>query len=908
AEKDYLLAAHELRARLGRDRFRAILDEIFLNHGIAPGPAHRLIATLPFSCILTTNYDRLLELAMPGTSVYTQFDADGLGRVRRDHRKAIVKIHGDVERADTIVLAQDDYREGLFANDAFRTFMDVMFSTRTVIFVGCSLDDWDLKLILEELNFRLKSAQGPHFALMKTRGMSSIKRDNFYRSYGIQVFGDDERDGHPDIEAFLRALPVRVAQAAPKPAVSEGEAANIRSLLEAMGQRIADENRGECVYYLGEYKAGAEIRRIATCYVPGDAAVPALEPLFGAPEGLLLAGGSIPPDVASVAASHGIQCYTRAEFIQRLANFDPYLKKLKDDYAAEEIGRYFVPLKIQEEKKGRIAETPVPLDDFIDKWLATEGRNHLSILGDFGTGKTWFCRRLASRAAESGGRVPILVLLRDYSKAYDIEQVLTDALVNRFGVELAAGFKTLQRLNDEGRLLILFDGFDEMERRVSDFKTALDNFWQIAKLVNPKAKIVLTCRTSFFRHRTEEKDVLEREGAALEVIDLKDRKEFEVVHLADFDKGQIQEALRRRAPDQWERLYERIQSLQGIDDLAHRPVLLDMITRTLPALADAEQVNLATLYDRYTTDLLERRESESITPADRRYFVEELAWEMQTQQRKSVPFHEFPQRVTARFQLKTPEEVSYFDRDIRTQTYLHRDDDGNYKFAHFSMQEFFVARRLAAMLAKGEGPEVPLTDAIARFVHFLLKDSFVYERREQDGMVYVPPGPFLFGSEGGSNLRVAHTEGYWIDRYPVTNAQFGEFLRVKGNREEGGVTWLDYERSSIRDARKADHPVTGVSWYGARAYASWAGKRLPSEEEWEKAARGIDGRRYPWGEEFSADRCNTSESKRRGTSRVGEYGEAGRSPYGNDDTAGNVWEWTDSPDSEYQVLRGGAWY
>jgi formylglycine-generating enzyme required for sulfatase activity len=193
--------------------------------------------------------------------------------------------------------------------------------------------------------------------------------------------------------------------------------------------------------------------------------------------------------------------------------------------------------------------------------------------------------------------------------------------------------------------------------------------------------------------------------------------------------------------------------------------------------------------------------------------------------------------------------------------------------------------------------------------------------------VFVPEGVFIMGSYEYGDERpvrlVCHLKEFFIDRYPVTNAQFCAFLNDKGNQQEGGVKWIDLagsfeaEKCRIREDGDRfvvkpgfeDYPVIFVSWYGARAYAQWSGKRLPTEEEWEKAARGALCSTYPWGNEFDKNKCNTNESGIGHTTPVKDYG-VGRSPCGCYDMTGNVWEWTDSwydEDKDWKVLRGGAW-
>jgi len=186
-------------------------------------------------------------------------------------------------------------------------------------------------------------------------------------------------------------------------------------------------------------------------------------------------------------------------------------------------------------------------------------------------------------------------------------------------------------------------------------------------------------------------------------------------------------------------------------------------------------------------------------------------------------------------------------------------------------------------------------------------------------MVTVPKGPFLFGEK---RVRELIDHDYWIDKYPVTNEKYRAFILAEGYGNQAcwspeGWRWKTKNNIIVPEYwndnkwNRADHPVVGVSYYEAEAYAKWAGKRLPTEREWEKAARGEDGREYPWGDEFDKEKCNSAETDLKHTTPVTLYPK-GVTPYGCYDMAGNVWDWCagwyDEEKKDCCVLRGGSWF
>ncbi len=186
-------------------------------------------------------------------------------------------------------------------------------------------------------------------------------------------------------------------------------------------------------------------------------------------------------------------------------------------------------------------------------------------------------------------------------------------------------------------------------------------------------------------------------------------------------------------------------------------------------------------------------------------------------------------------------------------------------------------------------------------------------------MVLIPAGAFIMGEDfSKKSLGPRHTvtlDSYYIDQYHVTNAHYKQF--VDATRRMPPPHWF----GPVPALSKLNHPVTFVSWFDADEYCGWAGKRLPTEAEWEKAARGTDGRMFPWGKKYLKQRANVTSEGFKDTTPVDALPE-GVSPYGVFDMAGNVFQWTSDwflpypgnkvPHPNFgetlKVLRGGSFF
>lgn len=191
-------------------------------------------------------------------------------------------------------------------------------------------------------------------------------------------------------------------------------------------------------------------------------------------------------------------------------------------------------------------------------------------------------------------------------------------------------------------------------------------------------------------------------------------------------------------------------------------------------------------------------------------------------------------------------------------------------------------------------------------------------------MIAIPAGAFTMGSDAGSSdskppHQVTVAE-FQIDKFEVTNADFKQFVDATGYKTDAEKSGDNGWRSFANG--KDQNPVVKVSWNDATAFCKWASKRLPTEAEWEKAARGTDARSFPWGNDYDPKKANVKETGLRTTAAAGSFA-AGASSFGVQDMAGNVWEWTASDPAVYpggsaagsklfgpglKIVRGGGWF
>ena len=413
---------------------------------------------------------------------------------------------------------------------------------------------------------------------------------------------------------------------------------------------------------------------------------------------------------------------TVVELEEALLDFTPYRDWYVQNYrSATGMFREANLCQAYVELSARTSDGDIkPLTPIVREWLDQRDNNVLFLLGDYGAGKTSFVRQfafelLASTAPTLAAPIPVLIPLREYRGGFHIRRLVTDTLVNEYGVRLPS-FQAFARFCSLGRILLLLDGFDEMAAK-SDESTLADCLAQLVILAQTNTKVIVTCRSNFFRSHYQLFDLLRKFEVEVPVRGARGpRKTLPlgrhglVVTMEPLSRDQIRQFAAKRFPGGGDSFLADVSRIHDLSDLCKRPVLLDMVITTLPSLGEkGSVVNSAALYERYTNRWALRDEWRVHTPLEvRQGMCDALAWAMLARGEFQITYDDLRgliATVTADV-ARDREDLEAFSNDVQTCSFLVRVGEGEtYEFAHKSFIEYFTARRLAIALA--EGREVP---------------------------------------------------------------------------------------------------------------------------------------------------------------------------------------------------------
>jgi len=413
-----------------------------------------------------------------------------------------------------------------------------------------------------------------------------------------------------------------------------------------------------------------------------------------------------------------LACYTFDELLDQDADFTAYLDWLETEITSRQIDTKYVPLACTKEEidpdthrkigVSHYGERDGWIEGYIDLWLNDPVKEHISVLGEFGTGKTWFAMHYAWMAlqrykeAQKRGlerpRLPLVIPLRDYAKAVSVESLFSEFFFRKHEIPLA-GYSAFEQLNRMGKFLLIFDGFDEMAAKC-DRQETINNFWELAKAVVPGAKVILTCRTEHFPEGKEGRALFNAELQASTTILTGETPQFEVLELEKFNDEQIGQALSFQTEAA---TVEKVMGNPQLLDLARRPVMTELILEALPDIEAGKPVDMSRIYLYAVRRKIERdikAERTFTSVADKLYFLCELSWEMLSTDQMSLNYRGFPDRIRSLFGSVVQEEkdLDHWHYDMMGQTMLIRNADGDYTPAHRSLLEFFVAYKFAAEL------------------------------------------------------------------------------------------------------------------------------------------------------------------------------------------------------------------
>ncbi|MDM8540752.1 pentapeptide repeat-containing protein [Desulfococcaceae bacterium HSG9] len=456
--------------------------------------------------------------------------------------------------------------------------------------------------------------------------------------------------------------------------------------------------------------------------------------------------------------------------------------------ARADLNEYYVPTYCTDKNKKSFL-----LDDLFKAFLQDNTKSFLTLLGDFGTGKSSFSLyyyiRLARQYLKNqNSHIPIFISLKDYNGRLNIEEFVVKEFYEKFQIEIS--FRIFQDLALQGKFVFFVDGFDEMAS-LADHELTEKNFKELTKLSFENVlfmtddceksqttnKVFLTSRTHYFYSEIHEKEILKADYTIL-YRNYATKSDYEItrIHLKQFNDEQIEEYVFKNTKNEQttNKILKTIKSTYNLQELSTRPLLLEMIVKTIQTLTNKSEINTYVLYQTYTEQWIYRDDWRSqMKPEGKRALMWDLALKMF---RKGGDFALYYSELNKpkKEHLKASFEIigdDYYKYETMTCSFLNRDKEGNYKFIHKSLMEYFLAEYFFHTIKRKE-KRIIRPSELNRETEYFLKLAISLEK---------------------SNLKSLDLSGLNLNRIDLKEAKLNGANLIRANLEDtflGGASLI----------------------------------------------------------------------------------------------------------------------
>lgn len=444
---------------------------------------------------------------------------------------------------------------------------------------------------------------------------------------------------------------------------------------------------------------------------------------------LIVTAESLEPQIARELDSAKINSITYPALLREIIPLEGYVKtileKLRKKRAECWKGQDWF---IRPQVKTRIGGQLRPALLHIAQWLQGRHAPLLPLLGDVGTGKSTLAEFLAHEMAEAYLRdplrhpVPVLVELQGVRKETSLESIIITHFKEHLSSEQMNEFSytRFDFLVRHGQIVLLFDAFDEMAERLRP-EVIKSNLKELVRPAFNNGKVLITCRTHYFKNSSEQEELIGK-GA---------------LYLQEFTNEQVREYLEKVRPETATEDWAKIQDIYNLKDLVRRPLLLDMVVKSMP---DLKRVDAATLYAKYADIWFEREQGKGrlLGKPVKLELMKELAWKIWEEERQAIYFKDLLLLVPIfreRYSHRSPESDDDIAEELRTASFLTRNEEGYYGFADRSFGEYFLACKIHSVLLQPNGEAELrellrirlLNQKVIFFLNLLLRESRSFE-------------------------------------------------------------------------------------------------------------------------------------------------------------------------------------